>query len=92
MTVIAIPNVLRSKLGEDGTEAFIEIINKVQEGAKEVTLEIAESRFEKRLAQFEAKVECRLSEFKSDIIKWMIGISISQMVLILSIISVFFRR
>ena len=92
MTVIAIPQTLADKLGKEGTEAFVGIITKVQEAAKEVTLEVAESRFEKRLAEFEAKIEHRLSDFKGDLIRWMIGIAISQMALTLTIFSVILRK
>ena len=86
------PQSLVDKLGKDGANAFVEILGKVQDSAKEVTLEVAESRFEKHLSEFETKIERRLSDFKTDIIKWMIGIAISQMVLILTIISLLIRK
>jgi len=92
MTVIAIPKILRERLTDEGAEAFVEILDKVEEGTQKVTLEIAEERFGKKLAEFEVRVEHRLSDFKSDIIKWMIGIAVSQMALTLTIISVFFRK
>lgn len=92
MTIIAIPNILREKFGDEATAALVSILTKVEESAKEVTLQVAESRFEQKLAEFETKIEKRLSEFKTDLIKWMIGISISQMVIILAIISAFFRK
>ena len=92
MSVIAIPQTLTDKLGRDAANALVDVLNKVEEGAKEVTLEVAESRFEKRLAEFETRIEQRLSKFEADLIKWMIGISITQMALILTIISVFLRK
>jgi len=92
MTVIAIPKVLRDKLSDEGADAFVEILDKVEERTQKAALEISEERFEKRLAEFEAKIEHRLSDFKGDIIKWMIGVAVSQMALTLSIVSVFARR
>ncbi len=92
MTVIAIPKILQDKLTPEGANALVELLTAVEERSKDSTLIAAEGRFEKSLAEFEVKIERRLSDFKTDLIKWMIGISIGQMTLILAIISAFFRR
>ena len=55
--VITIPNVIREKLGDDGTEALTELFNKIEERSKEDTIELAEQRFEKHLGRLDAKIE-----------------------------------
>ena len=75
MTVIAIPKVLREKLGDEGSEALIEILNKSEDKSKEHIMEVAEEKFEKRLAKV-----------KSRIIKWMFILWVRQIGAITSIL------
>lgn len=85
MSVIAIPSVLREKLGEGGAEALAEILDKVEESSHAHTLGIIEERFEKRLA-----------ETKADLIKWMFIFIFGQYWLIVGTITgilfAFFRK
>ena len=69
MTVITLPKILRDRLTEEGAEAFVQIMDKVEERSQQVTLQIAEEKFERRLAQVEAKLETKIAESKAEIIK-----------------------
>lgn len=81
MTVIAIPKILRDKLTDEGADAFVEILDKVEERSQKATLEIAEERFEKRLSQVE-----------TSIIRWMFIFWVGQVGTITAILFAFFRR
>ena len=81
MTVIAIPKILRDKLGDEGSEALIDILNKSQDKSEEHILEVAEERFEKRLAQVESRI-----------IRWMFIFWVGQIGAITSILFAFFRK
>ncbi len=51
MKLIKIPKVLREKLGEDGADALIELINQANEKVKEDVIEISAEKFERRLVE-----------------------------------------
>jgi hypothetical protein len=62
MAVITVPRVLREKLGEDGADSLIELINKTDASVKEDVLVFVEEKFERRLAEELGKVNERISE------------------------------
>lgn len=67
MTVIAIPKILRERLTDEGAEALIDVLNEVELSSKDKTLEIAEGKFEKRLAEVGADIRKELVETKSSL-------------------------
>jgi len=67
MTVVSLPKILRDKLTDVGADALVQIIDKVEERSQKVVLEMAEERFEKRVAQVESKLESKISESKADL-------------------------
>ena len=81
MTVISIPKILRDKLTDEGADAFVEILNKVEDRTQKAVLEIAEERFEKRLAQIE-----------TSIIRWMFIFWVGQVGTITAILFAFFKK
>ena len=89
MTVIAIPNVLREKFGETVVQALVELMNQVEERAKDRTIEVVEERFERRLAQ-------EVGNLRSELIKWMFIFWMGQFVSIVGVLSTilfaFFKR
>lgn len=88
MAVVAIPKILIDRLTEEGARALVEIIDKVEEQAQKATLEIAEERFEKRIAQIDARIE----KVRADIIQWMFIFWIGQVGSITAILFAFFRK
>ena len=51
MKIINVPKVLREKLGDDGVDALIELINLADEKAKEDIIEIQTEKYERRLSE-----------------------------------------
>ena len=98
MTIIAVPKVLRDKLTEAGTDAFVQIMDKVEERAQAATLELAEERFEKRLAQLDAKIEtsaakmdAKIEQSRANLIQWMFVFWVGQVGTITAILFAFFK-
>ena len=81
MTVISIPKILRERLTDEGADAFVEILNRVEDRTQKAVLEIAEERFEKRLAQVETRI-----------IRWMFIFWVGQVGTITAILFAFFKR
>ncbi len=77
MSVITIPEVLRKKLGDDGAEALVKVINESETNAR------------KDLSTKEdiAKLEVKIETSKSDIIKWVAAMLVAQA----SLMAVMFR-
>ena len=92
MTVIAIPKVLREKLGDEGSEALIEILNKSEDKSKEHILEVAEGKFEKRLTEEISSVKVELARARADILKWIFIFWVGQISVLTSIMFAFFRK
>ncbi len=67
MAVIAIPPVLRDKLGNEGVEALTEIIKEIDLEARKEAITIAEERFERRLAEETGKVRIAIAETRSEL-------------------------
>jgi len=88
MAVIAIPKILRERLTDEGADAFVRIIDHVEARAQQAILEIAEERFEKRLAQLDGKIE----RVRADLIQWMFIFWVGQVGTITAILFAFFKR
>ena len=56
MAVIAVARPLREKLGEEGTDALVALLNQAGEENKNSVIEIVEERFERRLTEEMAKL------------------------------------
>jgi len=78
MPVIAVPKVLREKLGEDGVDSLIELFNKQEEKTKEDVIVLVEEKFERRLSSLisgirediailEGKLEGRINGVRQEI-------------------------
>ena len=85
--VITIPKVIREKLGDEGAEALTELFNKIEDRSKEDIIELAEQRFEKRLAQLDTKIE----RVRADLIKWMFIFWIGQVGVLIGVLFAFFK-
>jgi len=61
MAIISVPRVLREKLGEDGADALVGLINEANGQAKADVLTFVEEKFERRLSEEIAKVNERIT-------------------------------
>ena len=78
MTILTTPKVLREKLGEDGVDALVDLVNKAMRNRKKMFWFFVEERFEGKLA-----------EVKADLIKWMFIFWASQIGLITGLLFAF---
>lgn len=61
MSVVTIPKPLRDKLGEEATDAFVEVVREVDLSARQEAILIAEERLERRLTEEIRKVNERIT-------------------------------
>ena len=87
MTVIAIPKILNDRLTDEGAKAFVEIIERVEDSTQKITLQMAEDRFEKRLAQVQSALGTKIAESKAEIIRWMFIFWIGQFASIVGVLT-----
>lgn len=92
MAVISISKILRERLSDEGAEQLAQILDKIQGEAQQATLEIAEEKFEKRLAQVESKLESKIERTRADLIQWMFIFWVGQVATITAILFAFFKR
>ncbi len=99
MPVVTVGKALREKLGDEGVDSLIDLINQSQTDQKAEILEIVEEKFERRLSeemgklrQEIAEVKVEMHQTKSELIKWMFIFWIGQIGMILGILFAFFKR
>lgn len=63
MAIISVPRPLREKLGEEGSDALIDILNQTQEKQKGDIIEIVGEKFERRLVK---EISSLRTELKGD--------------------------
>ena len=74
MAVVTVKKPLREKLGDDGAEALVELINEAQKETQNNVIKFVEEKFEKRLSEELAKVRVEIAEVKTDLIERIEGV------------------
>lgn len=99
MAVIAVPKPLREKLGEEGTDALVALINEAGESNKKSVIELVEERFARRLAEEIGKVREEISrlrvemaDLRANLVQWMFLFWIGQIGVLTGILFAFFRK
>lgn len=93
MAIISVPKPLRDKLGDEGSDALIDILNKTQVNQKNDIIEVVGEKFERRLSEEISGVNQRIEQLRTelkednansraDIIKWMFIFWMGQVVTI----------
>ena len=67
MEILAVPKTLRDSIGDDGTDALIELLNKSNIRLQEDVLTFVEEKFERRLTEEISKVNQKISDVRSEI-------------------------
>lgn len=70
MPIVVVPKSLREKLGDDGSEALVELLNAAHSLQKSA-LDVVSERFERRLAEEVAKLRQELADLRASLLKWM---------------------
>ena len=74
MAVVTVKKPLREKLGDDGAEALVELINEAQKETQDNVIKFVEEKFEKRLSEELAKVRVEIAEVKTELIERIEGV------------------
>ncbi len=69
MAVITIPKPLRDKLGEDATDALVEVVKEVDLSARQEAILIAEERLERRLTEETGKLREETAQLRHEIVR-----------------------
>ncbi len=67
MPVVTVGKASREKLGDEGVDSLIDLINQSQTDQKAEILEIVEEKFEKRLSEEMGKLRQEMSEMKAEL-------------------------
>lgn len=92
MPLVTVPKALRDRLGEDGADALVALINAASDQNKADVLAFVEEKFERRLSQEVAKLDVRISEVRADLVRWMFIFWVGQLGAILATPFAFFRK
>jgi len=87
--ILIVPEVLRSKLGDDGTKELVNLINQATKGLRENIGETVAERLERRLAETKGCLEKQIADVKADLIKWMFVFWVGQIAVMIGILSFF---
>lgn len=69
MPVINVPRGLRERLGDQGADELVELLNRVTEDTKRDVLVLAEERYERRLSEEIATVNQHTTDVKAELIQ-----------------------
>jgi hypothetical protein len=103
MPIITVPKPLRERLGEEGAEALVQLINQATEAGKGDVVAVVEEKFERRLTEEASKLRAeighlrgemieRIESVRSELIKWMFVFWVGQIGAIVGILFAFFRK
>lgn len=103
MPVITIPKALRERLGDEAVESFILLLKEIDHESRKDALVLAEEKFERRLSEevaslkvyigdVKSELEAKIANMKADLIKWMFLFWAGQIVVLIAILQVFFRK
>jgi hypothetical protein len=103
MPIITVPKPLRERLGEEGAEALVQLINQATEVGKGDVVAVVEEKFERRLTEEASKLRAeighlrgemieRIESVRSELIKWMFVFWVGQIGAMVGILFAFFRR
>lgn len=78
MPIILLPEVLRNKLGDDGAQALVDVINSSISKANRAWNESATERLERRLTEVKSDLELKIAgldskmhSMRADLLRWM---------------------
>jgi len=101
MAVITIPSALKNKLGDEATEAIVELIKEIDLEARKDGIAIVEERFERRLSEefgilkvenakefgkMRAETAHEIGKLRAEMIKWMFIFWVSQIAAIVALL------
>lgn len=91
MAIINPPKVLREKLGDDGVDALVELVNMANDKQKEDVITFVGEKFERRLTEVKSELEVQIAQTKSEIIRWMFIFWMGQIAVLTGILFAFLK-
>jgi hypothetical protein len=95
--LIAIPKALREKLGEEGTNGLVDLLNSQSQNSGNSITTFVEEKFERRLSEEISKVHDEISKLRVEMhknqaatIRWMFIFWVGQIGALLGILFAFF--
>lgn len=76
--ILIVPEVLRSKLGDDGTKELVNLINQAARGLRENIGETAVERIERRIAETKAEIMREITAVESRLVWKMLAFLAGQ--------------
>ena len=89
--LIAIPKALREKLGEEGANDLVDLLNSNAQNSGNSITTFVEEKFERRLSEEMAKLRGEMHKNQVATIRWMFVFWVGQIGAILGILFAFFR-
>ena len=68
MALTTIPHPLADRLGSEGSDALVEVINRAVEDNKKDTIEAVEERFARRLIESESRIRTEMGKDKAELV------------------------
>ncbi len=69
MPIITVPRPLRERLGEEGAEALVQLINQATEAARGDMVAVVEEKFERRLTEEASKLRAEVGQLRSELVE-----------------------
>ncbi|GBC83220.1 hypothetical protein HRbin10_02364 [bacterium HR10] len=69
MPIITVPRALRERLGEEGAEALVQLINQATEAAKVDVVAVVEEKFERRLTEEASRLRAEVGQLRSELVE-----------------------
>ena len=76
MAIISIPKPLREKLGEEGTDALVQVLNENEKETRSSVIDFAEQRFERSLGREIAGVRVDLADAEKRLMEQIAGVRV----------------
>ncbi|GBC77178.1 hypothetical protein HRbin08_00648 [bacterium HR08] len=69
MPIITVPRSLRERLGEEGAEALVQLINQATEAARVDMVAVVEEKFERRLTEEASKLRGEVGQLRGELVE-----------------------
>jgi len=92
-TIIVLPKTLQEKLGEDGSNDLVSLLNKITESSRLEQKVLADiDRLDKKITEEAANLKIEIGNLRADLIRWMFVFWATQFAAIVSIIVMLLKR
>ena len=91
-SVVVLPDALLKNTNKEEQKELADFFDKLVKSSSETTIITVEEKFERRLTEEIAKLNKKISETKAELIKWMFIFWAGQIIVLVAVLSLFFKR